>query len=94
MGLWECMSLIKLQTVAIVLWLPETYAPVLLRERANRLTEVTGKVHRSEFERDEPLQFGSLMRKSLIRPWQLLFLEPIVLLLSIYVSLTFSVLSR
>jgi hypothetical protein len=76
------------QTVAVFVWLPETYAPVLLRERANRLSKATGKVYRSEFEREKALQIGPLFKQALLRPWLLLFREPIVLLLSLYLAIS------
>jgi hypothetical protein len=80
--------LTPLQTVAVFIWLPETYAPVLLRERANRLSTATGKVYRSEFEREKALQIGPLFKQALLRPWLLLFREPIVFLLSLYLAIS------
>jgi hypothetical protein len=78
-----------LQTLVVIIWLPETYSPVLLRQRAARLSKATGKVYRSEFERDQPLKVGPLVKKALLRPWQLLFVEPIVLLLSLYLAIIY-----
>jgi MFS family permease len=63
--------------------IPETYAPVLLRRRANLLYKATGAVYRSKFEKDKTVKVGELFKVALSRPWLLLFKEPIVLLLSI-----------
>ena len=78
----------------IVRWLmnirsqiPETYAPVLLRQRAARLSKLTGKVYRSAYEKDKPLVISDLFKTALTRPWKLLFMEPIVILLSIYMAI-------
>ncbi|KAI9749692.1 MAG: hypothetical protein M4579_006782 [Chaenotheca gracillima] len=82
-----------------VLWLycglvvPETYPPVLLRKRAHALSKLTGKVYLSRKEIDE----GSISPKeafgtALSRPWILLFKEPIVLLLSIYMAIIYGTL--
>ncbi|KAJ5381066.1 uncharacterized protein N7496_003494 [Penicillium cataractarum] len=72
---------------------PETYAPVLLRERANRLSQITGKVYRSKIELEKgPVTTAELLRKTLSRPWVLLFKEPIVLLSAVYVALVYGTL--
>lgn len=66
---------------------PETYAPVLLRRRAERLSHVTGKVYRTELDMEDGdggLSLKRMFGTSLLRPWVLLFREPIVLSLSVY----------
>jgi MFS family permease len=82
-----------------VLWtisaltLPETYAPVLQRQRALQLSKMTGKVYRSHTDvRQGRRSLGTLVRTSLSRPWLLLFREPIVLLLSIYTAIIYGTL--
>lgn len=82
-----------------VLWIlcsftiPETYAPVLLRTRAAKLSKLTGKVYVSKLDlgKDRVTMFGRL-RLSLSRPWKLLFREPIVLLVSIYMAIVYGTL--
>jgi multidrug resistance protein len=72
---------------------PETYAPVLLRKRAERLSRITGKVYRSKIELEKgPVTTAELLRKTLSRPWVLLFKEPIVLLSAVYVALVYGTL--
>lgn len=72
--------------IAGSLLIPETYAPVLLRKRARALEKANpGKVYKSRAEiTSGPTQFSKVFSTALIRPWKLLFGEPIVLLLSIY----------
>ena len=62
---------------------PETYAPVLLRRRAKRLSQMTGKVYRTklDIEHGGRMSVKRMFGLSLLRPWVLLFREPIVLLL-------------
>ena len=82
-----------------VLWLvgmlviPETYAPVLQRRRAQKLSKMTGKVYKSRGDVDhgQPT-FRQLFQTSLLRPWVLLFCEPIVLLLSVYMAIIYGTL--
>lgn len=82
-----------------VLWIccaftvPETYAPVLLRKRAEKLSKLTNKVYKSKAE----VQGGrtsavDAFKTALSRPWVLLFREPIVLLLSIYMAIIYGTL--
>ncbi|KLJ10410.1 hypothetical protein EMPG_14224 [Blastomyces silverae] len=72
---------------------PETYAPVLLRKRAERLSKLTGKVYRSKTDVDRgKITVGEAVRTSLLRPWILLFTEPIVFLLSTYMAIVYGTL--
>ncbi|KAE8350542.1 major facilitator superfamily domain-containing protein [Aspergillus coremiiformis] len=79
--------------IAGCLLVPETYAPVLLRNRAMHLTALTGKAHRSKLDLDRgPVTMTSAFATALSRPWILLVREPIVLLLSTYMALIYGTL--
>ncbi|KAJ5895001.1 hypothetical protein N7495_006692 [Penicillium taxi] len=72
---------------------PETYAPVLLRKRAQRLSQITGKCYLSKLDIDRgPVTAGAAFGTALRRPWILLFAEPIVLLLSTYMAIVYGTL--
>jgi multidrug resistance protein len=75
------------------LLVPETYAPVLLRKRAAKLSKMTGKVYVSKHDHEvgRPTLAESF-KTALSRPWILLFKEPIVLLLSIYMAIVYGTL--
>jgi hypothetical protein len=82
-----------------VIWLtcaflvPETYAPVLLRRRAEALSKKTGKVYKSSSDVEKgSSSIGSVFKTALTRPWILLLREPIVLLLSIYMAIIYGTL--
>ncbi|KAL8711764.1 MAG: hypothetical protein Q9220_003935 [cf. Caloplaca sp. 1 TL-2023] len=74
-----------------VLWIigtltiPETYAPLILRKRAAKLSQDTGKVYVSKLEvgKSKP-SLTTSFKIALSRPWVMLIREPIVLLLTIY----------
>jgi MFS family permease len=73
--------------------IPETYAPLLLSKRADRLSALTGRVYRSKFEIERGrLSARNAFTAALGRPWILLFSEPIVLLLSIYMAIVYGTL--
>lgn len=72
---------------------PETYPPVLLRRRAERLSKLKGKVYRSRTDIDQgKTSLGEAFSTGLKRPWILLFSEPIVLLLSLYHAIIYGIL--
>lgn len=76
--------------IITVIALPETYGPVLLRKRAERLSTITGQVYCSKLDiaqGETPL--STVLKLAFVRPWLLLFREPIVLLLSIYLSIIY-----
>lgn len=75
------------------LLVPETYAPVLLRKRAAELSRRTGKVYKTKIDIEKgEISLGKIISVALIRPWLLLFMEPIVLVLSIYMSIVYGTL--
>lgn len=75
------------------LCIPETYAPVLLRRRAKRLTELSGKIYRSKLEIDQGrVNLRESFKTALSRPWILLLREPIVFMLSLYMAIVYGTL--
>lgn len=73
--------------------LPETYSPVLLRNRAQRLSKITGYVYRSKLEiQGKSSHAGQMFRKALSRPFVFLFCEPIVFLMSLYLAIIYGTL--
>ncbi|KAF1943192.1 MFS general substrate transporter [Clathrospora elynae] len=88
MAIWAGVLLII--TTCLV---PETYPPVLLRRRAERLSKLSGKVYRSRTDIDQgKISLGEAFSTGLKRPWILLFTEPIVLLLSLYHAIIYGIL--
>jgi multidrug resistance protein len=75
------------------LLIPETYPPVLLRRRAAALSRAHRKVYLSKLEVERgKFSVIQAFKVNLLRPWLLLFLEPIVLLLSIYMAIIYGTL--
>lgn len=74
-------------------FIPETYAPVLLKRRAQRLSRLNGKVYKSKLEIERGTKSPKeIFGTALSRPWALLFWEPIVLLLSSYIAIVYGTL--
>ncbi|KAL4866585.1 hypothetical protein BDV12DRAFT_199062 [Aspergillus spectabilis] len=79
--------------IVMALSVPETYAPVLLRKRANTLSSITGNCYRSTLDiarGNKSIQ--SQFQAVFLRPWVLLLREPIVLLLAFYAAVIYGTL--
>ncbi|WVQ81567.1 hypothetical protein IAT38_003691 [Cryptococcus sp. DSM 104549] len=92
---WEWVAaLIAFVTLVIgivgCIWLPETYAPVILRARAARLSKVTGKKYVSHFDASSGTKPSR--KQQMTMPWILLAKEPIVLLTALYLSIIYAIL--
>ncbi len=68
----------------LILACPETYAPTLLRWRAEALSKRTGKVYRYRADAKGKLRLAPLFAAALSRPWKFLIYEPIVIIMTIY----------
>ena len=89
---WLQLILAGVSWFLITFTVPETYAPELLKRRAKKLRKAENDpAYVTEAELDSrPL--GEKLRIFFFRPFQLLFLEPIVLFISIYMSVLYGLL--
>lgn len=79
--------------ILYIVTVPETYAPKILQNRAQNLSESTGLVYKSQLEiKQGRKRLGQVLRISLSRPWVLLFREPIVTVLAIYQAIIYATL--
>jgi DHA1 family multidrug resistance protein-like MFS transporter len=77
-----------LATILDVFFLEETYQKTLLKKRAQFIRAETQNWaihHQSE---EENIDFNELLHKHLALPLKLLFFEPIVLLMTLYTSVS------
>ncbi|UZJ51993.1 hypothetical protein CBS101457_001313 [Exobasidium rhododendri] len=81
-------------TLALIgaLFFAETYAPVLLRQRARHLSRSTGKVYISSTDVGKDVRLSTLLKRCIGRPWMLLYYEPIVSLLGLYIGFVYATL--
>ncbi|OJJ48990.1 hypothetical protein ASPZODRAFT_23273 [Penicilliopsis zonata CBS 506.65] len=89
---WMQLILAGVAWVLISFTVPETYAPTLLKRRAAKLRKSENDdKYVTEIELD-PRPMGQRLKIFFFRPFQLLFLEPIVLLISLYMSVLYGLL--
>ncbi|KAI9934840.1 hypothetical protein ASPWEDRAFT_175566 [Aspergillus wentii DTO 134E9] len=74
--------------VASFVFLRETYAPIILQNKAKKLQKATGRPHTTKFESNQTP--GQLMLISMTRPIKFLFKSPVVLIVSLYSAITYS----
>lgn len=78
--------------ILIAFTVPETYAPTILTRRAKRLRKETGDQSYVTEEEIDRRPFGETVKICIMRPFQLLFGELIVLLISVYMSVLYGLL--
>jgi multidrug resistance protein len=89
---WIQLILSGVAWILITFTVPETYAPILLTRRAQEMRKETGDDRYVTEKELDTRPFAERLRIFLIRPLQLLFLEPIVLLISLYMSVLYGLL--
>ncbi|KAF2211536.1 hypothetical protein CERZMDRAFT_43307 [Cercospora zeae-maydis SCOH1-5] len=73
-------------------FMPETYPPLLLARRAERMRHMTRNwAYRSKSEEAQS-SLGDFAERYLLRPARMLALEPILLMMTLYVSVSFGLL--
>jgi MFS family permease len=77
--------------VAGIIAVPETFMPVLLERKAQRLRIETGDWTLHTKADETPLTFGAFASRYLTRPFAMLVREPILAFMTLYVSFTFGI---
>ncbi|KAF7332513.1 MFS general substrate transporter [Mycena kentingensis (nom. inval.)] len=91
---WVMMIFAGTSTAVMVVFLPETYAPVLLlkKMKARRKSDPEGSQHLYAAHEKQDWTPKGVMKRTLFRPFQMLAAELILLLVTIYLSLIYGVL--
>ena len=71
------------------LCVPETFGPVLLARRAKRLRHQTGNWALHAKHEEKEVNLGDIANRYLLRPAKMLTMEPILALLTFYLSFVF-----
>ncbi|RAH42902.1 MFS transporter [Aspergillus brunneoviolaceus CBS 621.78] len=91
--IWQLIWISGLALVVLFFLLPETYGPNILYRRARRLRKINAKPFYCEAELElQSISSTEILFEALVRPFQLCFLEPIVLVMNIYISLVYGIL--
>ena len=67
----------------------ESYAPVLLQRKASKIRfETRNWAIRAPMD-ESPVQMNDIVQKYLLRPWKMMLLEPILVLITLYMALIY-----
>ncbi|KZV75241.1 MFS general substrate transporter [Peniophora sp. CONT] len=77
---------------ALLTFIPETYAPQILKRRARKLREQTGLDTYVTEQELFPRPFAEIIVETLIRPFTMLLTEPILLFVSLYIAMIYGLL--
>lgn len=87
---WLCCIFVGVIGVLGAIFIPETYAPAILQKKARKLSSGSGKAYVSVLEKNQGKKSPTeVFQRALIRPWVLLFMEPIVLVASLYMAIIY-----
>ncbi|KAH9947520.1 MFS polyamine transporter [Amylocystis lapponica] len=91
---WVMMIFAGTCTVIAFLFLPETYAPVILQWKARRLRKADPVKNAALYSEHEQTDWSwrGILHRTLYRPIQMLAMEPILVLVTLYMSLVYGVL--
>lgn len=89
---WLQMILAGVAWILITFTVPETYAPTLLKARAKKLRKQENDPKYVTEQELDSRPLGEKIKIFLLRPFQLLFMEPIVLFISVYMSVLYGLL--
>lgn len=89
---WLQMILAGVSWILITFTVPETYAPTLLKARAKKLRKQENDPKYVTEQELDSRPLGEKIKIFLLRPFQLLFMEPIVLFISVYMSVLYGLL--
>ncbi|KAK2462832.1 hypothetical protein APHAL10511_005144 [Amanita phalloides] len=91
---WVMMIFAGVCTVITIIFLPETYAPVILLRKAKRLRKADpiGNAHVYAEHEKQDWSFYGIVKRTLFRPFIMLAMEPILVLITIYMSIVYGLL--
>ncbi|KAI6967363.1 MFS general substrate transporter, partial [Hortaea werneckii] len=90
--LWFTMIMAAFFVALALPTIPESLAPIILRKKAARLRfETKNWALHSRLE-EEPVKVGVLLRKYGLKPMQMIVMEPILIAMTLYISLVYGIL--
>ena len=81
-------------TGIMIIFLPETYAPVILLKKKNKLTKEDPVGNKDLYAEHEKQDWSTtaVIHRTIFRPFQMLALEPILVMITIYFSIVYGLL--
>lgn len=88
---WVIMIFAGVCTFIVILRLPETYAPIILLNKARRLRKQDPELNKDIYAEHEKSDWSvkGVLERTLFRPFKMLALEPILVLTTIYIAIVY-----
>lgn len=90
-SLWEMLWLAGPIWLLMFFFLPETFPENILLRRANRLRKMTGNQRYKAQSEFKEIRFRETVRDALIRPVQLIVLDPAIAYTDLYIALCYAI---
>ncbi|KAH9441062.1 hypothetical protein MJO28_015962 [Puccinia striiformis f. sp. tritici] len=78
--------------IGCLFWLPETYSPILLSRKAKKIRKETGDLKFYSAHEKADYSFKAVVRRTIFRPFEMIFTEPILMFVTIYLALVYGLL--
>lgn len=90
---WVMMIFAGFCTLFGIAFLPETYEPVLLAQKAKRLRALNPEKSKDVYAESEKIEWtaSELLNRTVLRPFKMLLVEPILLLVTVYLSVVYGI---
>ncbi|SNX82858.1 probable mfs-multidrug-resistance transporter [Melanopsichium pennsylvanicum] len=88
---WVCTIFSGVCLVFVIFTLPETYAPIILRKKASRIRKETGDDRYKAPIELVKIELKDRLNKTLLKPFIMLGQEPMLLVMTIYLSFVYGV---
>ncbi|KAI5275329.1 MFS general substrate transporter [Aureobasidium subglaciale] len=89
---WITLIMSAFFTIVAYLLTPETYEPILLSWKAEKLRHETKDWALHSKSEEDPLNYDTIVNKYLMKPLVMIVKEPILIILTIYMSLVYGIL--
>ncbi|KAG6860817.1 hypothetical protein C0995_007318 [Termitomyces sp. Mi166 len=91
---WVMMIFAGVCTVGVIVLIPETYAPIILLKKAKKIRKADPVANKDVYAEHEKQDWSirGVIHRTLFRPFYMLSLEPVLILITIYLSLVYGLL--
>ncbi|KAG5351224.1 hypothetical protein C0989_007375 [Termitomyces sp. Mn162] len=91
---WVMMIFAGVCTIGVIVLVPESYAPIILLKKAKKLRKVDPVANEDVYAEHEKQDWSikGVIHRTLFRPFYMLSLEPVLILITIYLSLVYGLL--
>ncbi|CCH61304.1 hypothetical protein TBLA_0E02500 [Henningerozyma blattae CBS 6284] len=90
---WFLLFLVAALLLVLSFFFPETHAGNILHRRCKRLRKITGddRYYTAQYKKESTLEVNEFLKKCLLKPFRLIFQEPIILAFDLYTAVAYGI---